>query len=140
MKEPTVMIATRRFNRSIPIIGWCFILFGLLAAVNVISGALDHRINLDLNLFALPIGIGILQRRALARRWALVVLWIATFELIVGLGLVALKGGPIEANILGRPIGSFSVTLVYLWLIPFLAVIIWQQHVLARPDVKQQFR
>ena len=134
------MIATRRFNRSIPIIGWCFILFGLLAAVNVISGALDHRINLDLNLFALPIGIGILQRRALARRWALIVLWIATFELIVGLGLVALKGGPIEANILGRSIGSFSVTIVYLWLIPFLAVIIWQQHVLARPDVKQQFR
>ena len=130
------MIATRRFNRSIPIIGWCFILFGLLAVLNVIGGALDHRINLDLNVFALPIGIGIMQRRALARRWGLVVLWIATFELIVGLGLVALKGGPIEAKIWGRPIGSFPVTLVYLWLIPFLAVIIWQQHVLARPYVK----
>jgi hypothetical protein len=133
------MIATRRFNRSITTIGWCFILFGLLAAANVIGGALDHRINLDLNVFALPIGIGILQRRAMARTWALVVLWISTFELIVGLGLVAFHGGPIETNIFGSPIGSFPVTLVYLWLIPLLAVIIWKQRVLARPDVKQQF-
>jgi hypothetical protein len=133
------MIATRRFNRSITIIGWCFIVFGLLAAVNVIGGALNHRINLDLNVFALPtIGIGILQRRAMARIWALIVLWITTFELILGLGVVAFNGGPVETNIFGRPIGSFPVAFVYLFSIPLLALIIWQQHVLARPDVKQQ--
>jgi hypothetical protein len=133
------MFSTRRFNHSITIIGWCFIVCGLLAAVNVIGGALIHRINLDLTVFALPIGIGILQRRAMARRWALIVLWIATFELILGLGLVAFNGGPVEANIFGRPLGPFPIALVYLSSIPFLAVIIWQQYVLARPDVKQQF-
>jgi hypothetical protein len=132
------MIATRRFNRSITIIGWCFILFGLLAAVNVIGASWNHRINLDLNVFALPIGIGILQRRAMARRWALIVLWIATFELILGLGVVAFNGGLVDANIFGRPIGSIPVALVYVSSIPFLALIIWQQHVLASPDVKQQ--
>jgi hypothetical protein len=133
------MIATPRFNRSITIIGWCFIVFGLLAAVNVLGGALNHRINLDVNVFALPtIGIGILQRRAVARRWALVVLWIATFELILGLGVVAFNGGPVEANIFGTPLRSFPIALVFVSSIPFLALIIWQQHVLARPDVKQQ--
>lgn len=133
------MIAARRFNRSITTIGWCFIVFGLLAMVNVIGGAVNHRINIDSNIFGLPIGIGILCRSAAARRWALVVLWITTFELIVGLGVLALNGGPIEANIFGRPIGYFPVALVYLSLIPFLTLIIWQQHVLARADVKQQF-
>jgi hypothetical protein len=132
----------QRFNGSITAVGWCFIAFGLVAVAGVIGGAFNHHINIDLNIFAFPIGIGILQRRAAARKWALIFLWVSAFELTVAAGIVmwgVFAHTTFDALIFGRKVGYISGALVCLCLIPFLALVVWCQQVLTRAEAKQQF-
>ncbi|MBN8420914.1 MAG: hypothetical protein J0L73_18500 [Verrucomicrobia bacterium] len=70
---------------SITVIGVIFIIAGFVAAWGCVYALLHHHVKLNLAVFMIPVGFGLLKSRSSSRWWAKV--WIGFFSLVVGLML-----------------------------------------------------
>jgi hypothetical protein len=111
---------------GLSIVGWAFIAIGLLAAWDIIEDALNSRVNLNLTVLMIPVGIGLLRGRSSSRYWALI--WIGLTALSSGLMFVfypfngdnwsitwsasELQGWPRHVTAISLSLGSLFVAIM----------------------------
>jgi hypothetical protein len=89
----------------------------------------------------IPIGVGLVRESTIARRVACILLGWSI--LVSTLPFLAMLGGPRDEIIIGAPlIGEFrsSTGVAALLIASFLALTIWQLHVLLLPEVAARFK
>jgi hypothetical protein len=70
------------------IAGWIFIILGSLSLANVIWDGVNGRLSINLLVFALPVGVGLLRGRENSRIWAIRWMWILVILTLLCAGLV----------------------------------------------------
>jgi hypothetical protein len=96
-------------------IGWIYIVFGLLALMHVIWDLLQGRLFLNLVIFMIPVGFGLIGKKESSFRWAIAWSWIIILILSIGLIIALLSrmqtSDKVLMTILGIP-----------WLILFICI------------------
>ena len=69
------------------IAGWIFIILGSLSLANVIWDGVNGRLSINLLVFALPVGVGLLRGRENSRIWAIRWMWILVILTLFCAGL-----------------------------------------------------
>ena len=133
---------------SLTVVAILFILSGISAAIEIVVSLIRNHLNLIfelllnliLGILMIFIGSGLIR---LIRGWrtcALVFNWIA----IIGLPIIALLiitvRAPLNFKIFGQVVGHPTKGLGLLMEGIQFAVVLWVNHVLTRPDVKELFQ
>src|SRR2546421_2480719 len=122
-----------RLPASLIAVAWIFIAFGVLSAIDIIWSALDRRLSLNIGVFDLFIGLGLLRLKPWARTWALVFLWfeLVIFALLCVLVLVARGNLYYTVNGVRTTITSWKGLAVALVVcLAFFGLALWQLIVL----------
>jgi hypothetical protein len=131
-----------RLPLSLKIVAWLFIVWGSLAAIEVVLSLVRGKLFLNFNVVGIFVGRGLLELRPGWRTCALVILWIFAIPFValavragLGFGVVPVKWlytESLPAMIQSRELG------VAICLLP-IGFIYWQYRVLTRPDVRHLF-
>jgi hypothetical protein len=114
-----------------------FVVFGVLALVDVVSGLFTGRLSLNFGILDIFVGRGILRLKPGWRTCGLAFLWIGMIA--AGLMTVMALGGA-KIRFAGlRLHGDSAVVLAAASGIAFFALNVWQYRVLTRPDVRRLF-
>lgn len=124
--------------RSLRVLAWITILIGVSAALDIVIAPLFGAMHLNPAVLQLPAGIGLLRRSRGWRTFQLVCIWLGYVGFALGLVGIAVRGDPVVSEFpeLFHPLGKPGVVL-FLGLT--LAFMIWEHHVLTRPEVKRVF-
>ena len=121
---------------SITVIGWVFLLLGILAAIEIILAFAEHRISLNYGVFLGFVGYGLLKLKASSRRWA--IRWAIFGYAFFFLLLVLLLSGQTKLN--GQPVTEFSQYAAgVLLIVGFYALMGWAHSILRQPDIISLF-
>jgi len=130
MKRPTVLV----------IVAWIFIVQGIAAIVPMVRALLvDKNLNIDLDIFGLWIGAGLLRGQLSSRKWALFMLRLGLVFGAIGFLAIVLSPSMPQINVFHQSFGFLSRGYLALTLAVTLIGTIWQLRVLQRPDVREFF-
>jgi hypothetical protein len=124
---------------SLKIVAVLFILGGISSMVDIIIALLNHTISLNVGILGLFIGGGLLR---LSRGWrtcGLVFLWIAIVLCPIIVAAFILVSRLPEVTVLGQHTGTISMEIALAFAAIAYALVLWQYHVLTRPDIRRLF-
>lgn len=139
-------------KRSIPVsltvVAILFILSGISAAIEIVVSLIHNHPNRIFEILVYCIsgilmifmGSGLLRHSRGWRTCALVFNWIAIIGLPILALLIITVSGPVNFKIFGQIVGYPTKGLGLLILGIEFAVVLWVNHVLTRPDVKELFQ
>ena len=129
-----------KVSGSLKIVGWLFIIFGIISLIDLVSSILNNRLNFNLGVICLFIGWGLLKRYYQWRIVALVFLWFCfiSFPLVSMLYLneprLGFSVSFLDERVSRNPLSIFVFNLIAI--VP-LALI---YHVLIKPEIKALFK
>ena len=140
---------------SLTVVAILFILSGIDAAIGIVVSVIHNHlnlifvvlqnlifgilVNLILGILMIFIGSGLLRLRRGWRNCALVFNWIAIIGLPILALLIITESGPLNIKIFGQVVGNPTKGLGLFILGIEFAVVLWVNHVLTRPGVKELF-
>src|ERR1043165_3751622 len=136
-----MIVAKRAIPPALTVVAWLFILGGIGSIISIIGDlAVNRRLDFDVGVIDLWIGLGLLRGAEKWRRWAV-------FMVIVGLVIgmlffVFLIFGPAapELKVFGRPIMTIPRGAMMVAVALLVALTLWQGWALRRPDVREIFK
>lgn len=129
-----------RYLFSIRLFASVLIFVGVSALFDLVLGIFNDACMLNLNVVALPVGIGLLNRSKEALPWAVFFSWVGI--IIAPIAIVILFDSDPGAllNRAGVPtVVTLSSDLTALLFTAIFPYSLWQRHVLTRPVVRQAF-
>ena len=125
---------------SLVIVAVLFIIGGASAAIEILVSLMVGHFSLNFGVLGLFIGPGLLR---LSRGWricALVFIWITLIATPLVVLLLLVIDVPLDLTVSGRRYGDAPKTVVLFIGTIIFSVIVWQLHVLTRPDIRRRFR
>ena len=124
---------------ALKVVAWIFIVTGFLSVIDIVGHMASGKLHIDFGVIKIFVGFGLLARRSLARKIALI---FVCFSLIVTPIIVALalaSSQPAKLEFFGVYVGEAPSHFAAAYGVPFLVLAIWEYHVLNRPDVRAYY-
>ena len=130
----------RTLPSGLKIVAYLFVIFGLLAVVEMIVSLFNGRLSLNLGVLQLPIGVGILNLRRGWHTCALVFLALSLMFLpVFCLGVLFPPLGTADLKVIGMRIGGAPKGIVLAIAVAAFCLLLWQFRVLTRSDIRRLF-
>lgn len=121
------------------IVAGLFFFHGVCAILRFIVGLFYNSICINLGVVNVFIGWGLIRYSRGWRTCALVFLWIRLIAIPIISVLLICSSGPVYFHVLGRRIAPMSEVYAHAFGAAFLALSVWEYHVLTRPGIRKLF-
>jgi hypothetical protein len=123
--------------RRLLVIGGIYTAIGAASALGMAVWLFTgHGLRVDVTVFLLPVGLGLLRAKPSSRRWAAFWAGFVGGLLLLGLALVSLLGGSASAVFSVGPLTGFAANLFVLGIVALCVLAVW---VLYTPPVSMAF-
>ena len=132
-------LQTPIYPRSLKVVAWVFVAFGVLAVIDLVTSLMSGNISLNFGVLWIFVGRGLLRVSPGWRTCGLVLLWLgmAASALLV---VIAASGGGTVTVFGVRLRGDEARVGGVLLGLAFLGLQMWLYRVLTRPDVRRLFQ
>lgn len=132
-----IMSPSHDIPQPLKIVAYLFIVGGMLCVLNVIIALMNARIRIDLGVFGIFIGIGLLRLNPRSHTWAMLFTWIGMIiSPIVTLIFLITPG---QLKMWGRTVGQAPPGFGFLLGVLCTMLVYWQYSVLSKTDTRRIF-